>query len=106
MTALADRGATSQAALGRRLLIDRSDMHALLAGLEHAGLVQRVRDPGDRRQMLVDLTPAGARTLKRLDKRIDAAQEELLAPLSAAERRELERLLERLVEHHSPGQSG
>jgi DNA-binding MarR family transcriptional regulator len=106
MSALADRGATSQAALGRRLLIDRSDMHALLAELEQPGLIQRVRDPADRRRMLVDLTPAGARALKRLDKRIDAAQDTLLAPLSAAERRELDRLLTRLVEHHAPGQSG
>jgi DNA-binding MarR family transcriptional regulator len=106
MTALADAGASSQAALGRRLLIDRSDMHALLAELEQAGLVERVRDPADRRRMLVDLTPAGARALKRLDKRIEAAQDTLLAPLSAADRRELERLLTRLVEHHAPGQSG
>jgi DNA-binding MarR family transcriptional regulator len=106
MSALADRGATSQAALGRRLLIDRSDMHALLAELEQAGLVERARDPADRRRMVVDLTPAGARALKRLDRRIDAAQNALLAPLSAADRRELERLLTRLAEHHSPGQSG
>jgi MarR family transcriptional regulator, lower aerobic nicotinate degradation pathway regulator len=105
MTALADRGASSQAALGRRLLIDRSDMHALLAELEQAGLVERVRDPADRRRMLVDLTPAGTRTLKRLDKRIDAAQDNLLAPLPAADRRELDRLLARLVEHHSPRQT-
>jgi DNA-binding MarR family transcriptional regulator len=56
--------------------------------------------------MLVDLTPSGARALKRLDKQIDAAQQTLLEPLSAAERRQLERLLGRLVEHHSPGQAG
>jgi DNA-binding MarR family transcriptional regulator len=106
MSALADRGATSQAALGRRLLIDRSDMHGLLTELEQAGLVERVRDPADRRRMLVDLTPAGARALKRLNKRIEAAQETLLAPLSATERRELDRLLTQLVEHHAPGHLG
>ena len=101
LSALAERGAASQAALGRRLLIDRSDLHALLRELEGDGLVARVRDPDDRRRMLVDLTPAGARALKRLDKRIDAAQEALVAPLSSADRRELERLLTQLVEHHS-----
>ena len=99
--ALAERGAASQAALGRRLLIDRSEMHALLSDLERHGHVARVRDQHDRRRMLVDLTPAGARTLKRLDKRIQAAQDALLAPLSATERRELKRLLALLVEHHS-----
>ena len=101
LSALADRGAASQAALGRRLLIDRSDMHALLGDLERDGLVARVRDEHDRRRMLVELTPAGARALKRLDKRIEAAQEALVAPLSAAERRELHRLLTQLVEHHA-----
>ena len=106
LSALADRGASSQAALGRRLLIDRSDMHALLGELERAGLIERVRDPSDRRRMLVDLTAAGGRVLKRLDTRIEAAQETLLAPISAGDRRELRRLLTQLVEHHSPGHSG
>ena len=106
LSALAERGAASQAALGRRLLIDRSDMHALLSELERDGLVARVRDPNDRRRMLVELTPAGARTLKRLDGRIEAAQEALLAPLSTADRRELVRLLIKLVEHHSRRESG
>jgi DNA-binding MarR family transcriptional regulator len=106
LSALAERGAASQAALGRRLLIDRSDMHALLSELERDGLVARVRDPNDRRRMLVDVAPAGARALKRLDGRIEAAQEALLAPLSSADRRELQRLLTRLVEHHSRPHSG
>jgi DNA-binding MarR family transcriptional regulator len=87
-------------ALARRLLIDRSDMHALLTDLEGAGFVTRVRDDNDRRRILVDLTPAGARALKRLDRRIEGAQEALVEPLSAAERRELQRLLTQLVEHH------
>jgi DNA-binding MarR family transcriptional regulator len=67
LSALAERGAASQAALGRRLLIDRSEMHALLADLEHDGYVARVRDEHDRRRMVVELTPAGARALERLD---------------------------------------
>jgi MarR family transcriptional regulator, lower aerobic nicotinate degradation pathway regulator len=106
LSALAERGAASQAALGRRLLIDRSDMHALLNDLEQAGLVGRLRDPDDRRRMLVDLTPAGARALKRIEKRIEAAQSALVAPLSASDRRELERLLTQLVEHHARRRSG
>jgi MarR family transcriptional regulator, lower aerobic nicotinate degradation pathway regulator len=100
LSALAERGAASQAALGRRLLIDRSEMHVLLSELEQRGHVARVRDQHDRRRMLVDLTPAGARALKRLDKQIQAAQDALLAPLSATDRRRLERLMARLVEHH------
>jgi DNA-binding MarR family transcriptional regulator len=106
LTALAERGAASQAALGRRLSIDRSDMHGLLSELDRHGFVARLRDEDDHRRILIDLTAAGARALKRLDKRVEAAQEALVAPLSAAERRQLQRLVRRLVEHHSGGRSG
>ena len=97
LTSLAEQGPASQAALGRRLWIDRSDLHAILNDLERDGLVARVRDEGDRRRNVVALTRAGKTTLTRLDRLMDTAQAALLAPLSAAERRELCRLLERVV---------
>ena len=98
LTSLAEQGPASQAALGRRLWIDRSDLHAILNELELDGLVKRVRDEQDRRRNVVALTPRGVSALKRLDKRVDAAQDALLEPLSATERRELRRLLERLLD--------
>jgi MarR family transcriptional regulator, lower aerobic nicotinate degradation pathway regulator len=98
LTSLADQGPASQAALGRRLWIDRSDLHAILNELEGDGLVRRARDERDRRRNVVALTSRGRAALKRLDKRVDAAQDALLGPLSAADRRELRRLLERLVD--------
>jgi DNA-binding MarR family transcriptional regulator len=97
LASLAEQGQASQAALGRRLWIDRSDLHAIVAELEREGLIARVRDPGDRRRNVVSITPAGTSTLKRLDALIDRAQRELVAPLSASERSELIRLLERLI---------
>jgi MarR family transcriptional regulator, lower aerobic nicotinate degradation pathway regulator len=103
LTSLAEQGAASQAALGRRLWIDPSDLHAILAELERDGLVARVRDEQDRRRNLVTVTAAGAAALKRLDKRVEAAQSALLEPLSATERRELVRILERLVDHARSG---
>jgi MarR family transcriptional regulator, lower aerobic nicotinate degradation pathway regulator len=57
-----------------------------------------VRDQRDRRRNVVTLTAAGKRTLKRLDRTVDAAQSALLEPLSPDDRRELRRLLELLVE--------
>jgi len=98
LTSLSEQGAASQAALGRRLWIDRSDLHALLSELERRGLVARVRDEQDRRRNVVALTPAGRTVLNRLDKRVDAAQDALLEPLSPADRRVLRRLLEQLAE--------
>lgn len=99
LTSLAEQGPASQAALGRRLWIDRSDLHALITELDRDDLIARVRDPEDRRRNIVTLTAAGKSLLKRLDKRVDAAQTALLEPLSAAERRELVRLLDRVVSH-------
>jgi MarR family transcriptional regulator, lower aerobic nicotinate degradation pathway regulator len=104
LASLADQGPASQAALGRRLWIDRSDLHGLLNELERDGLVARVRDAEDRRRNVVTLTPAGAGALERLDARVQAAQRTLLQPLSAGDRRELRRLLERLVA--DTGESG
>jgi MarR family transcriptional regulator, lower aerobic nicotinate degradation pathway regulator len=97
LTSLAEQGPASQAALGRRLWIDRSDLHAILNELESDGQIARVRDEADRRRNVVALTRAGRAALARLDKRVDAAQEALLGQLSAADRRELRRLLERVA---------
>jgi DNA-binding MarR family transcriptional regulator len=100
LTALAEQGATSQAELGRRLWLDRSDLHAVLNDLEGRGWVARVRDARDRRRNLVQLTPSGESALHELDARVDTAQEALLEPLSADERTQLTPLLARLVDHH------
>jgi MarR family transcriptional regulator, lower aerobic nicotinate degradation pathway regulator len=100
LLALDELGPSSQAALGRRLWIDRSDMVSVINDLERDGLVARARDERDRRRNLVRLTAAGADTLRRLDAGVKTAQDTLLEPLSADERRELERLLTRLVEYH------
>jgi MarR family transcriptional regulator, lower aerobic nicotinate degradation pathway regulator len=97
LTSLAEQGPASQAAIGRRLWIDRSDLHALLAELERDRLVERVRDPEDRRRNVVNLTAAGRATLRRLDRRVDAAQRALLEALSAGERGQLIELLERAI---------
>jgi DNA-binding MarR family transcriptional regulator len=97
LTSLSEQGPTSQAELGRRLSIDRSDLHALLGELERDGIVTRVRDEQDRRRNVVMLTRAGQSVLAQLDMRIDAAQDALLEPLSAGERRELSRLLQKLL---------
>jgi DNA-binding MarR family transcriptional regulator len=103
MTALAEDGAASQAELGRRVWLDRSDLHAVLNELERDGLVARTQDERDRRRNLVQLTPAGVKTLRRLDARVDAAQEEFLAPLTAKERSALMRLLAAVSEREDAG---
>jgi len=99
LASLAEQGPASQADLGRRLWIDRSDLHAILRRLEADRRVARVRDPRDRRRKVVTLTAVGAAALERLEARVQSAQNALLAPLSPGERRELQWLLETLLEH-------
>jgi DNA-binding MarR family transcriptional regulator len=97
LVALSEHGPLSQADLGRRLHIDRSDMVAVVGELEASGFIGRERDPDDRRRNVVSLTPEGEAGLARMDAAVKRAQAELLAPLSAKERRELTRLLDLVV---------
>jgi len=101
LAALAEFGPSSQASLGRRTRMDRSDVVAAVGELAAEGLVERAADPADRRRNVITLTPRGTVRLERLDQVLAAVQDELLAPLSGAERAELARLLARLLD--SPG---
>ena len=62
--------------------------------------MQRTPDSTDRRRNVVTLTTSGRRHLRKLDKLLADAQDELLAPLSPEERRQLVALLTRVVDHH------
>ena len=101
LAALDEFGPLSQAELGRRCGLDRSDVTAAVSELASRDLVERRPDPDDRRRNTVRITQTGLAHLAELDRRVAAAQEELLAPLSAAERRMLVMLLTRLAEHHA-----
>ena len=103
LAALAESGPASQAELGRRSGIDRSDIVASVNELAEAGFVERTADPADRRRNVVTITPAGVRHLGRLDGVLDEIQGELLAPLSAGERDQLIRLLSRILDHRARG---
>ena len=102
LAALAESGPTSQADLGRRIGLDRSDVTAAVNELERQGALERAADPADRRRNVVSITPAGQEQLDAMDVQLGEAQDELLAPLSAAERAELIRMLTALLGHHAP----
>jgi MarR family transcriptional regulator, lower aerobic nicotinate degradation pathway regulator len=96
LAALAEFGPAAQADIGRRLGVDRSDMVAVLNDVEHAGYINRVADPSDRRRNRVSLTAAGRAALGRFDLLIAQADATLLEPLSPAEREQLVGLLSRI----------
>jgi DNA-binding MarR family transcriptional regulator len=101
LAALQEFGPASQASLGRRTAMDRSDVAAAVNELARRGLAVRAPDPADRRRNVISITPVGAAHLRRLDELLDGAQDELLAPLSPAERQQLIGLLNRILDHHA-----
>jgi DNA-binding MarR family transcriptional regulator len=101
LSALDEFGPASQADLGRRGGIDRSDMVALVNELGANGFVARTTDPSDRRRNVVTITAAGRRHLRRLDRLLAHTQDALLAPLSGREREQLMQMLSRVIEHHA-----
>ena len=89
--------AMSQQQLGRLIDMDPSSMVSTIDELESRGMVERRRHPSDRRVHALHITDDGRETLERGRSLARAAQNELLAPLSADERQELHGLLLRLV---------
>ncbi|PXY20905.1 MarR family winged helix-turn-helix transcriptional regulator [Prauserella muralis] len=102
LAALQEFGPASQAELGRRCGMDRSDVVAAINDLAAEGYVERTPDPDDRRRNIVTLNDAGTRQLRRMDRVLDGVQDDLLSPLTAQDRQTLTRLLTRLVAHHRP----
>jgi MarR family transcriptional regulator, lower aerobic nicotinate degradation pathway regulator len=101
LAALEEFGPASQASLGRRTSMDRSDVVAAINDLASLGQVQRAPDPADHRRNVITITPAGTAHLKRLDGLLTDVQDELLAPLSPGERDQLTRMLSRVLGYHS-----
>lgn len=101
LAALNEFGPASQAALGRRTSIDRSDVVAALDDLVGRGMVKRSPDPSDRRRNTVTITPAGIAQFERLDGIVADVQDELLAPLSRPERQKLVQFLTRILERQT-----
>ena len=97
LAALHEFGPTSQATLGRRTAIDKSDVVDTVDGLSRRGLVRRSSDLADRRRKSITITRAGVKHFLRLDKVLVDIQETLLGPLSTTERRVLLTLLARLL---------
>jgi DNA-binding MarR family transcriptional regulator len=102
LAAVAEHGPLAQAELVRRLGFDAKDVVLLLNHLQDAGLVLREPDPRDRRKNAVTATPAGLRTLERCARLAERANAAFLAPLGAAEARQLMDLLGRLHAAQDP----
>lgn len=85
-----DGGPSRTAAeLGRALDLDEGHLSRVLRRLEARGLLARLRDPTDRRRVVLAPTPDGQEAFAGLDAASRAEVEGWLAPLSDAARRRL-----------------
>lgn len=100
---LNEAGPLSQQQLGQALRVDPSNLVALLDGMEAAGTLVRRRDPADRRRHLVALTAAGRKRLGAAERAALESENEMLEPLSAGEREQLQGFLARIASHSCGG---
>ena len=92
----------TQGAIADALGYDRGQLVGLLDELEERNLVERRRDPVDRRRQSVRLTPDGKRALEKLRALARQLEDDFLASLDEDERAQLHGLLRRLAAQHLP----
>jgi DNA-binding MarR family transcriptional regulator len=101
--ALLDEGSReTQGAIADSLGYDRGMLVGILDELEEKRLIERKRDPNDRRRHVVRMTADGKRALTKLRAISRRNDDEFFAPLDEDERRQMYELMQRLADLHDP----
>ncbi len=87
-----------QNSLGRELGIDRTNVADVLSRLSRRGLLERHRSKEDKRMVLARLTPEGRRITEDMYQAMQRAQNRLLQPLPADDRKVFINILLRLID--------
>ena len=98
LSRLAANEGKSQQAIGELLGLNATRMVFLVDELEQRGLVERRRNPADRRQHALYLTDLGHDKLRQIRQLTEAHESQLGASLTDPERRQLARLLRRVAD--------
>ncbi len=93
---LAREGPTSQQNLIEALATDASALVTILNDLEDGKLVQRRRNPADRRRHIVEITSRGASAVRSVELAVAEVEQDAATSLSEAEVGQLQMLLSRL----------
>ena len=73
----------------------------LLNDLEASGLVERRRDPTDRRRHIVTMTEQGRKALHQAESAQQTLEDEVLGALDSNERAELSQLMRKAIKGHN-----
>jgi DNA-binding MarR family transcriptional regulator len=103
LTRLAQNAGKSQQAIAELVGVNATRMVFLVDELEGLGLVERRRNPGDRRSHALYLTEAGAAMLERVRAATTEHEARIGAGLSDAERTQLLGLLRQLARERGLG---
>ena len=100
LNALMDDPGEDQITLSNRVAFDPATFGSVIGRIEVKGWVTREADPGDRRRKLLWITPEGEKMALDMKRAVAKAQQRIVAPLDAAERRQLSVLLGKLIAGH------
>jgi DNA-binding MarR family transcriptional regulator len=92
--------------LFKGLMLSSAGITSRLDRLERRGYVKRLRDPADRRGVLVELTDAGREVLDQAIRANTSGEKELTANLTMSEQKALARLLKKLLAGLEPAGDG
>ena len=94
LTVLERHSDLTAAHLARHSFVTAQTMADMVTSLLARDLIERHRDPGDRRRLVIALTPKGRQLLDELRPEVAALEARMLSLLSADEAEQLRRALE------------
>jgi len=102
LATLSEGAQETQAAIADALSLDRSQLVHVLDDLEEVGLIERKRDPNDRRRHTVSITAEGKSRLVTLRSTVKRIEQSVLEPLDEKTRKALHEALHRVACNYDP----